>query len=487
MKTITGRKADLNLSTIIDTDSYKLSHFLEYPEGMTSMMSYFESRGGEFDTCTLFGLQVIIHRYLAKPITNEDIDQAEIIARAHGEPFNREGWEHVIKKYGGMLPVRIRAIPEGLNIPTGNVMMSVEVTRDPKCFWITNWIETMLSRVWYPSTIATTSREVKKVWKHWLDVSSDNPDAEIMFKHHDFGSRGVTCQEQAMFGGAAHLLSFMGSDTLAGIMCANHYYDCEMSGFSIPATEHSTMTVWGRENERAAVKQWIQKTLVERTVPKGMPKLSACVGDSYNIYAFVEMLCEPEFNDMIRDSGGTLVVRPDSGEPFEVLPRIFKTFEDRLPHGSVRVNSKGYKVLPDHFRIIWGDGINRRSMKEILSSIVGVYGWSASNIAFGSGGGLLQDVNRDTQKFAFKCCYAQVNDKPVDVLKDPITDPGKKSKAGRLDLVELTPGEYKTVTLERGMNWEQVAHERSVMNTVFDNGIITYNTTFEECRSRMAL
>jgi nicotinamide phosphoribosyltransferase len=426
--------------------------------------------------------EVIIHKYLARTFTLADVDEAEAFAINHGEPFYREGWLHILGRCGGRLPVRIRAIPEGLNVPVHHAILTIESARDPKCFWITNWLETMLSRVWYPSTIATTSREVKKVWRHYLELSSDAPDLEIGFKHHDFGSRGVTCQEQAMLGGAAHLLSFLGSDTVAGVMCANHYYDCAMSGFSIPATEHSTMTVFGREGEYDAVKRWIGKTLVERQVPAGVPKLTACVGDSYDIYNFVRMVCSDELREMVKNSGGTLVVRPDSGSPFEVLPALLRIFEECLPAGAVTVNGKGFKVLPAYFRIIWGDGINRRSMKEILRALTGA-GWSASNLAFGSGGGLLQDVNRDTQKFAFKCSYAEVDGRSVDVRKDPITDPGKRSKAGRLDLIRSADGSYRTVVLDPG----SIAHPDSAMVTVFENGDITHHTTLEECRTRMAV
>lgn len=353
MRTVIARKPDLVHNNIDDTDSYKFSHWYAYPPGMSLMASYLEARGGEFQTCTLFGLQVLIHRHLAKVFTLADVDAEEQFALEHGEPFNREGFLHILNRYGGRMPVRIRAIPEGLIVPVSNAILTIESVNDPMCFWITNWLETKLSRVWYPSEIAITSREVKKVWKQYLDMSSDNPDAEIVFKHHDFGSRGVTCQEQAQIGGAAHLLSFMGSDTTVGIKCANHYYDIPMSGFSIPATEHSTMTVWGRHREREAVKNWIQKSLVERQVPAGLPKLAAVVGDSYNIYNFVKMICEPELRDMVMASGGTLITRPDSGNPFEVLPKLFEIFEQELPPGSITVNSKGYKVLPPYFRLIW--------------------------------------------------------------------------------------------------------------------------------------
>lgn len=482
MRTSFARKTDLAISLVEDTDSYKPSHFLLYPDDMEYMESYFESRGGEFDECTLFGLQYVVHRYLAKPVTLADIEEMKADMEQHGEPFNYEGWLHILHHYHGWLPVTIRAIPEGMIVPVKNAIMIVRSARDPKCAWITNWLETMLSRVWYPSTVAIASREVKKVWKRFLDLSSDAPEAEIGFKHHDFGSRGVTCQEQAMLGGAAHLLSFLGSDTLAGVKMANHYYDEPMAGFSIPATEHSTMTVLGERAEEETVVRWVTKTLVERQVPPGLPKLTACVGDSWDIFRFVQRVADRHgrIHDLVRDSGGTLVVRPDSGPPVSTLLRILGIFEQELGD-EVTLNGKGYKVLPQFFRIIWGDGIDRRSMRQILQAVTDA-GWSASNLAFGSGGGLLMDFDRDTQRFAFKCCAAIVDGRLVSVSKNPLTDVTKRSKEGRLDLVR-DDGGYRTVVLPDGID----SDPRTAMVTYYDMGDITYRTTLAEVRARMVL
>jgi nicotinamide phosphoribosyltransferase len=333
--------------------------------------------------------------------------------------------------------------------------------------------------VWYPSTIATTSRESKKIIRDFLVASADDPDAEIGFKLHDFGARGVTCLEQSRLGGAAHLLSFLGSDTIEGIRAAIHYYGADMPGFSIPATEHSTMTMWGEAGEQDAFESYVRHYLVDRQVPAGLPKLAACVSDSYDVFRAVEQYwCGPRILPLIQGSGGTLVIRPDSGDPLIVLPKLLQILEAKV---GMRVNSKGFKVLPDYFRIIQGDSIDRDSMRVILKTLTGL-GYSASNIAFGSGGGLLQKVNRDTQKWAFKCCNAIVNGVAVDVRKNPVTDSGKRSKAGRLDLIRSGNG-FATVALPEGRE----AHRDSAMVTVFDRGRITFDTTFEECRARMAL
>jgi nicotinamide phosphoribosyltransferase len=193
------------------------------------------------------------------------------------------------------------------------------------------------------------------------------------------------------------------------------------------------------------------------------------------------MVCKPRIHGLVKGSGGTLVVRPDSGEPIETLLKLFQIFEECLPPGEITVNKKGYKVLPAYFRMIWGDGINRRSMKAILAAITG-HGWSASNLAFGSGGGLLMDFNRDTQKHAFKLCYAIVGGQGRKVSKSPVTDRGKRSKEGRLDLIR-TPDGYRTVVLADGVDH----HPDSVLVTYYDVGDILYHTTLKEVRERTAI
>ncbi len=464
-----------NLAT--DGDSYKWSHWNQYPEGTTRMMSYFEARGGEFKECTLFGLQYLIHQYLAEPLTREDVEEASAFASAHGEPFNREGWLHIVERYGGRLPVIIRAIAEGTVVPVGNVLLTIECD-DPVCFWVVSWLETMLVRLWYPSTVAIMSRESKKTLRQFLELSADDPDAEISFKLHDFGARGVATLEQARLGGAAHLLSFLGSDTIEGIRMANHFYDSEMAGFSIPASEHSTVSMWGADEEEKMFAQYIDTYLTNAPKTPGVPLMAACVSDTWNIFKATSMWSTGKLAEALRKSGGTLVIRPDSGDPLKVLPRMFEILEENLGE-EITQNTKGYKLLPAWLRVIQGDGIDRESMKEILATLTAL-GWSASNLAFGSGGGLLQKVNRDTQKWAFKCCYAEINGKPVEVRKNPITDRGKQSKAGRLDLVQREQ-RFETICLSPG----QGAADDSVLITVFDHGDILFHNTLDECRQRM--
>ena len=183
---------------ILNADSYKYSQFNQYPDGTEYVYSYIESRGGKFDTTVFFGLQAFIKEYLTTPITIEMIDEAQAIIEAHGEPFNREGWIYILMEHDGRLPVQINAVPEGTVVPTKNILASI-INTDPKCYWLTSFLETALLRaIWYPTTVATNSREIKKVILDALERTG-TPD-DIGFKLHDFGARGVSSLESAGIG-----------------------------------------------------------------------------------------------------------------------------------------------------------------------------------------------------------------------------------------------------------------------------------------------
>ncbi|WP_026101129.1 nicotinate phosphoribosyltransferase [Synechococcus sp. PCC 7336] len=450
---------------LLDTDSYKVSHWLQYPPGTEGMFSYVESRGGRYPATLFFGLQYILKHDLAHPVEAWMVEEAKEFYTAHGEPFNEAGWNYIVRELGGKLPIRIRAVPEGTVVPVHNVLMTVEST-DPQVFWLVSWLETLLLRVWYPVTVATQSWYLRQAIYDALVRTADNPDGEIGFKLHDFGARGVSSCESSGIGGMAHLVSFSGSDTVQGVAYANHYYHHPMAGFSIPAAEHSTMTAWGRSREEAAY-----RNMLEQFAKPGSSV--AVVSDSYDIWHAVENLWGGSLRQEVLDSGATVVIRPDSGNPAVVVSRILKILDDRF--GST-TNSKGYKVL-NAVRVIQGDGMNPETIVEVLEAIAKL-GFSASNIAFGMGGALLQQVNRDTQKFAYKCSLVRIDGKDIPVLKDPATDPGKRSKPGRLDLVEHN-GEFQTIVLP-------VANpsRESQLETVYENGKIVREYSLERVRQR---
>jgi nicotinamide phosphoribosyltransferase len=449
--------------------------FSQYPEGTEYVYSYIESRGGKYDRTEFLGVQAIA-KELSVPITQADIDLAEKIWAAHGEPFNRAGWQYILEAHGGYLPVRIRAAREGLIIPTKNVLCTIENT-DPKCYWLTTWIETALLRaIWYPTTVGTTSWHIKQEILAYLEKSGD--PTTIGFKLHDFGARGVSSLESAAVGGAAHLVNFMGTDTMSGILHVMDVYGGDVCGFSIPAAEHSTITSWGRENEVAAYRNMLKQFAKPGAIV-------AVVSDSYDIYAACEKW-GTELKDDVVNSGATVVIRPDSGDPVVVLPKMLSIL---AKHFGFSVNEKGYKVL-NNVRIIWGDGINSVSLSSILRCVVDVCGYSADNLAFGMGGGLLQQCDRDTLKFAMKCSAVGVRVEIDgleglewrDVFKDPATDPGKTSKKGRVQLW-TSGGEYQT-SVNRPANWSDKGFDwKDAMVTYFENGKVTFTQTFDEVRA----
>jgi nicotinamide phosphoribosyltransferase len=303
----------INKSIILNTDSYKVSMFKQYPAGTTGVYSYIESRGGRYDRTVFFGLQAFIKEYLLEPITQTDIDVADEILTAHGEPFNRAGWQYILDKHAGFLPVVIRAVPEGTVVPVKNVLATIENT-DPECFWLTTWLETALLRaVWYGTTVATQSYTIKQVILDYLERTGD--PTTIDFKLHDFGARGVSSLESAGIGSAAHLVNFMGTDTITGVLFAREYYNAGIAGFSIPAAEHSTITSWGRDGEVDAY-----RNILNNFAKPG--SIVAIVSDSYDIYNAVENLWGGELRQQVIDSGATVVIRPDSGDPVEVNRRL---------------------------------------------------------------------------------------------------------------------------------------------------------------------
>ncbi len=459
-----------NINLILQADSYKYSHFKLFPEGTKVNNSYIESRGIDSKSdlpqdaeVVFFGLQAYIQEYLTKPITQEDIDEADKLISAHGLPFNREDWQVIVDEFNGYLPLYIEALPEGTVVKPGVAMVQVRNT-DDRFAWLASFIETAIMRaVWYPSTVATVSREAKKIIKEFLETTADTTDG-LPFKLHDFGARGVSSSESAMLGGMAHLVNFMGTDTVEALVGAIRYYGADGPvGFSIPASEHSTITSWGREGELAAY-----ENMLDVFAKPGA--IIACVSDSYNIFNAVENLW-PSLKDKIVDSGVTLVIRPDSGDPVTVVTQITETLAEKFGY---TMNSKGYKVL-NNVRVIQGDGIDVQVMKRILYSLK-MIGFSAENIAFGMGGALLQKVNRDTLKFAMKTNAIYKDGKWFDVYKQPVGSEFKKSKAGVLNTVYGDDGELVTV---RGTVNDTV----SMLMSKFFNGNVSNISTFEEVRA----
>ncbi|RIH86344.1 nicotinate phosphoribosyltransferase [Meiothermus luteus] len=452
---------------ILNTDSYKASHFAQFPKGLTYASWYIESRGGDHNFVRFFGLQAFLIEYLSKGVSLADVEEAREVFLAHGLPFPYEGWRYIAQELGGRLPVRIRAVPEGMVIPVHNPLVIIEST-DPKVPWLPGWLETALLRaVWYPTTVCTLSWAIRNTIKEYLEKTADDPEAELPFKLHDFGARGVSSLESAGLGGMAHLVNFQGTDTVTALVYARNYYGAEMAGYSIPAMEHSTVTSFGPEGEAQAYRQMIETF--------GKPgALFAMVIDSYNRERAVGQIIGEELRGLIQGSGATAVIRPDSGDPPFVVLRTVQTLEAKF---GATVNKKGFKVL-NGVRVIQGDGVNADTIRKVLF-LLEQWGYSASNVAFGMGGALLQHPHRDTQKFAQKLHLVTVDGVTYGVGKSPVDDPSKLSKRGRLDVIKDERG-IRTVELPLD---EPNPHPQSLLRVVFENGEIKKRYTWEEVRA----
>ncbi len=453
---------------ILDTDSYKHSHFLQYPPGTTTVSSYIESRGGVHYKTLFFGLQAWMLKTLNTPVTLEDVDNAAWICNQHSVPFNRAGWEHIINEHGGLLPLVIEAVPEGTLVDTSNVLVQVRNT-DPACYWLTSFLETSLLRgVWYPTTVATNSYFAKQTILDYLGRTSDNePEPIAQFMLHDFGARGVSSEESAALGGLAHLVNFRGTDTMSALLAAKQYYREPMAAYSVPAAEHSTMTSWQREGEQDAYANMLKQF-------KGSNIISI-VADSYNLFDAIEQHFGGALKEQVlanAEAGSRLVVRPDSGDPVETPIKAIELLMEKF---GCTENSKGFRVLPDYVRVLQGDGITPKTIETILGTMESRH-ISAENIVFGMGSGLLQQVNRDTQKFAMKCSAIEVDGKWRDVFKEPKTDMAKLSKRGVLALT-LSQGAYHTVRREELVG-------QNLLRPVYENGQILVTENFQAVRNR---
>ncbi len=458
---------DKNL--ILSTDSYKASHFLQLPEGLDYASAYISARGtaSYHKAVRFFGLQYLLKAYFTPRITQDNVEEAEALLSVHGEPFNRQGWERIVLDFDGQLPLRIRALPEGLMTPLDIPLVVVENTA-PGFGWLPAYVESILLKVWYPTTVATNSHAIREIIRQYLEDTADDVSS-LEFKLHDFGFRGVSSEESAGIGGLAHLLNFKGTDTVPALRYGRAFYNEPMAGFSIPASEHFTITSWGRENEFDAY-----RNMVERFGGKG--RVYACVADSYDLYRAITEGFGGELREEIVRKGGTLVIRPDSGQPETVSVESARRLDAAF--GST-VNRKGYKVL-NNVRVIYGDGINEATIRGILLGLK-LAGYSADNIAFGMGGALLQNVSRDDFSFAMKTSAVWVNGAWRDVYKAPVTDSAKRSKRGRqTTLLQPETGEYLSHVEGQPLPEGWVP----ALRTVFENGRLLVDESLADIRSR---
>lgn len=452
------------------TDSYKVTHHYFYPKGTEKIYSYLESRvGAEFNKTIFYGLQYIIKKYLeGQVVTEQKIEEADKLISTHiGDGiFNRKGWQYILDEHDGRLPIEIMAVSEGTPVDVSNVLMTVENT-DRKSYWLPNYLESLLLQVWYPSTVATLSAEVRKLSNFYLEVTGSCKD-NLDFMLHDFGYRGATSTESSMLAGSAHLLSFSGTDTIPALSIPENYYnDSNVYGFSVQATEHSVMTSLGPEGE---FKQ------ILNVIDKAKDGVLSMVIDSYNYRNFLTEAGRSgsELNEAILSfldvEGNKVVFRPDSGEPVSTTIDCLNLLSEGF--GS-HLTSEGYKVFDLNIGLLWGDGLDYQKIRDILFAMKS-NGWAAENIIFGMGGGLHSSVNRDTQRNAFKCSAQLRDGKWYDIFKNPL-DSSKKSKTGRFKLIKVD-NSFRTVPID--------SDGEDYLRCVFRNGELMIEDKFSDIKSR---
>jgi len=485
------------MNPLLLCDFYKIDHRRQYPEGTTLVYSNFtprKSRNLDVNKIIFFGLQYFVKAYLIKLFDDcffdrelQDVleEMRKIIEPTVGKDFD---YSHIRKLHDlGYLPLEIKGLPEGALVPMGVPVLTIKNTH-ADFFWLTSYIESLMSSIlWGACTSATTAYQYRKVLRRFAGITGADMSF-VDFQGHDFSFRGMFGCEAAHISGAAHLLSFKGTDTIPAISLLKGFYgvdnDKELIGCSVPATEHSVMCAGGKENELETFKR-----LITEVYPSGIVSI---VSDTWDLWNVIENYL-PQLKEIILARDGKLVIRPDSGDPVDIICGDDCVQEDGLLDASGKgviqllwdifggtINEEGYKVLDSHIGVIYGDSITLERCKEICEILM-QKGFCSSNIVFGIGSYTYQYVTRDNFSFAMKSTYIEVNGEGREIFKDPITDSGEKKSAKGLLLVETDDnGNYKL--------YDQVSEEAErsgLLETVFKDGKLIKETTLTEIRSRI--
>lgn len=471
----------MNKNLLLATDVYKLGHMLFYPAGTTKIYSYLCARSTNKESKALwYGLQYYIKQFLLRGVTNEDVDEflsyRKNILGTHSEEVERKARALAALGY---IPVEIKAAPEGMVIDNQNVLATVTNTH-PEFAWVVGFMESLLLKVWNTTTVATASLKYKKLVSGLAKKTSDS-EFLVPFLVHDFGYRGCSSEETAALSGGAHLINFLGTDTIPAIKFAKTYYNAtEPVGLSVPASEHSVMCAYGKDGEMKAFTRMLDLN------PTGIVSI---VSDTYDFFNVLTNFAV-QLKDRIIARDGKVVFRPDSGDPKLILCGDPSAKEGSPEYkGAIRIleevfgstiNSKGYRELNPKVGLIYGDGMYYERFKDILETIAAM-GYATTNLVIGIGGLLLQQHNRDDLGFAFKATYAEVNGEVRELFKDPVTDQKKRSHKGLMMLVK--EGEtYKTIDQ---VSWEK--EKEGILATVFKDGVLIREFTFDEVRANSLL
>lgn len=428
---------------ILLADSYKVNHFSQIPEGVKWVQSGIVPRkpGGKIKEIVAAGGQYLAKYLESVRITMADIEEAEIETREQGYEFNREGWERIVKECDGRLPLSVMALPEGTVVKPNTLVVSFENTMS-WAEWLPSYVETIAQCIiWKMSTVASISRYVYSILKQYAELTGSSVEM-INYGLHNFGDRGADSIEAAGWAGIAHAMLFDGSDSLKTNLNIKRLYNTTKAYLSsVEATEHTTMCMnsdAASRNDYGAAVMAVERleAVVKRTTERGIgiPLMSVVI-DTYDDKRFVrDFLGSPELKERIKNSGGKLVLRPDSGDPLTNPIEIMNLAGEVFGY---TYNELGYKVLPPYIGILQGDGINEESLVQILENVVAAK-WATGNIVFGMGGGLTHEAGRDKFSFSQKATAMSFSNDPTDesawinLKKDPITDRKKASHSGYL-------------------------------------------------------
>lgn len=480
-------------------DFYKLSHRKQYPEGTTKVYSTLTPRSNKYapysDEIVWFGLQYFIKEYLIdrfnkdffnKPKKDVVKEYKRLVEYSLGKEYSDT--KHIEELHDlGYLPIKISALPEGSLVPMRVPVMTIENIHD-KFFWLTNFLETILSTtIWLPTTSATLAYSYRKILNDYA-IKTTGSLAGVEFQGHDFSMRGMSSEQSTAASGAGHLLSFKGTDTIPSILFLEKYYnaniEAELVGTSIPATEHSVMCSYGKQNEKELLKH-----LLENVYPTG---IFSVVCDTWDFWKVVTEYL-PELKEVILNRNGKLVVRPDSGNPVDIIcgtkakdgntPEEKGLIELLYETFGGEVNKEGFKVLDSHIGAIYGDSITLEIAKEICEKLY-KKGFATTNVVFGIGSYSYQYATRDSFGFAVKATYAVVNSEERMLFKDPKTDSGiKKSQKGLV--VVSKDKDHKYIYEDGFVNNSEYKIKDNLLRTIFFNGKLLRQTSLSEIREKL--
>lgn len=481
------------MNPLLLTDGYKVDHRRQYPDKTTLVYSNWtprKSRIHDIDEIVFFGLQYFIKKYIIEEFDHNFFQQPkEEIVRKYSRRINnylgenRVGTKHIEALHDlGYIPMVFKALPEGVSVPVRVPMFTMYNTK-PEFFWLTNYFETLLSAViWMPCTSATIAKQYRAILdKYALETSSNI--GFVDWQGHDFSMRGMAGIEAAVSSAAGHLLSFTGTDTIPAIDFLEEYYnansDNELIGGSVAATEHSVMCMGTTEGEFETFQR-----LICDIYPNGIVSI---VSDTWDLWKVLTDYL-PRLKHEIAGRNGKVVIRPDSGDPADIICGNPDGKTEQEKKGVIEllwdvfggtINDKGFKELIPQIGAIYGDSITIERASDICERLK-QKGFASTNVVLGIGSFTYQYNTRDTFGFAMKATYGEVNGKGREIFKDPVTDDGTKKSAKGLMKIEKIKGEYKLVDQ---VSWDE--ENKGELKEVYRDGKLLIDWSLRDVRKRL--